>query len=129
MKTKKVMTDYGYGVTSEKPFGDGAHIIYVNGAKVDDTELGRLMHDFKCTESKDMYNKVLAERVRYFKETEKGESCMCEIVEKLIIEREINAGARGEKTGVEKMARQMQLMGYSEEEINNIISKIPQKVA
>ena len=36
-------------------FNDGAHILYVNGARRhDQTELGRLMHDFFCTRAADM---------------------------------------------------------------------------
>ena len=49
----------------------------------EDTPLGRLMHDFRCTRPEDMYYDVLAERVRYFKETEEGASAMCEAMEKL----------------------------------------------
>ena len=65
-------------------FDDGSHILYVNSAMVDeDTPLGRLMHDFHCTQPEDMYYDVLAERVRYFKETEEGASAMCEAMEKL----------------------------------------------
>ena len=30
------------------------------------------MHDFSCTNPKDMYYKILADRVRYFKEDEEG---------------------------------------------------------
>ena len=30
-------------------FGDGSHIIYVNGSYKDDSDpVGRLMHDFRC---------------------------------------------------------------------------------
>ena len=61
-------------------FEDGEHIIYVNGSnKADDTALGRLMSDFFCTEAKDMYYKELSDKVRYYKETEKGVDKMCEI--------------------------------------------------
>ena len=63
------------------PFGDMAHVVYVNGEIEDDTELGRLMHDFHCTNASDMYYSVLARRVRYFKETQKGKDDMCAIVE------------------------------------------------
>ena len=38
----------------------------------DETALGKLMHDFACTNAKDMYYEVLADRVHYFKEDEKG---------------------------------------------------------
>ena len=37
------------------------------------------MHDFYCTEAKDMYYKELSDKVRYYKETEKGVDKMCEI--------------------------------------------------
>ena len=55
-----------------KLFKDEAHIIYVNSQIKNETKLGRLMHDFSCTNAKDMHNKVLADRVRYFKEDERG---------------------------------------------------------
>lgn len=64
-----------------KLFEDEEHIIYVNSQIKDETKLGRLMHDFSCTDAKDMYNKVLADRVRYFKEDEKGVEIMCREME------------------------------------------------
>ncbi len=66
-----------------KPFGDRSYIIYVNGKIQDNTELGRLMHDFQCKEADDMYNKKLAERVGYFKDSEKGAFKMCEIMDRI----------------------------------------------
>lgn len=48
------------------------YIIYVNSQIKDETALGKLMHDFSCTNAKDMYYEVLADRVHYFKEDEKG---------------------------------------------------------
>ena len=62
-------------------FGDGSHIIYVNSQIKDETELGRLMHDFSCTDAKDMNYRILADRVRYFKEDEKGVQSMCRVME------------------------------------------------
>ena len=67
-----------------KPFGDGSHIIYVNAQCKNDTPLGKLMHDFSCTQADDMHYPVLAERVRYFKENVKGATTMCREVEKLV---------------------------------------------
>lgn len=50
-----------------KAFDDGEHIIYVNGENKDaSTELGKLMHDFFCTDPDDMHYKELADKVRYF---------------------------------------------------------------
>jgi len=63
-------------------FDDGEHIIYVNGAdKNASTELGKLMHDFFCTDPDDMNYKELADKVRYFKEDEKGVAAMCKVME------------------------------------------------
>ena len=44
----------------------------MNSQIKDETALGKLMHDFTCTNAKDMYYEVLADRVHYFKEDEKG---------------------------------------------------------
>ena len=65
------------------PFGDGAHIIYVNSQIKDDTKLGRLMQDFTCTNPDDMNYPVLAQRVRYFKEDTKGVATMCRAMEEM----------------------------------------------
>ena len=65
-----------------QPFDDGEHIIYVNGANKDSTtELGKLMHDFFCTNPNDMNFKQLADKVRYFKEDERGVAAMCKVME------------------------------------------------
>lgn len=44
----------------------------MNSQIKDETALGKLMRDFACTNAKDMYYEVLADRVHYFKEDEKG---------------------------------------------------------
>ena len=62
-------------------FDDGSHIVYVNGNYKGDDTIGRLIHDFGCKESKDMYYPELAKGVRHFKE-EGGRERMCEAVEK-----------------------------------------------
>lgn len=64
-------------------FGDESHIVYVNSQIRDETELGKLMHDFACTRAEDMYYHVLAERVRYFKEDQKGVASMCRAMEEM----------------------------------------------
>lgn len=62
-------------------FGDGSHILYVNGAWRDDSPIGRLMHDFSCTDPDSMNYALLADRVRYFKEDKEGVQTMCKIFE------------------------------------------------
>ncbi|MGP1575126.1 PD-(D/E)XK nuclease family transposase [Selenomonas sp.] len=81
-------------------FVDGSHIIYVNSSMMDEeTPLGKLMHDFRCTQADDMYYDVLAERVRYLKETEEGARNMCEAMEMLTDEAEMRGMERGMEQG------------------------------
>ncbi len=66
-------------------FGDGAHIIYVNGSyKNDSGPVGKLIHDFRCTSAVDMFYQELAKSVRHFKETEGGRSQMSKTMEERI---------------------------------------------
>ena len=64
-------------------FEDESHIIYVNSKVQDDTALGKLMHDFSCKKAENMYYKVLADRVHYFKEDEEGVAIMCRAMEEM----------------------------------------------
>lgn len=78
-------------------FGDGSHIIYVNGSyKDDDDPIGKLMHDFRCVNSVDMFYPVLAKQVQYFKESEGGLNIMCQVFEEL-------AEKRAEETRIETL--------------------------
>ncbi len=71
-------------IKTHKLFNDGSHIIYVNGSYENDlTSIGRLMHDFRCTDSNEMYNQVLKDKVKYFKETEGGKENMCKIFDEI----------------------------------------------
>ena len=64
-------------------FGDDAHIIYVNSQIQDETALGRLMHDFSCTDPSDMNYQIIADRVRYFKQEKEGVLAMCRMLEEM----------------------------------------------
>ena len=66
----------------QRPFEDGAHILYVNGANREDTPLGRLMQDFFCERPEQMNYKELAQRADYFKAEAEGVNAMCELMEK-----------------------------------------------
>lgn len=63
-------------------FDDGSHIVYVNGSYKGDDAVGKLMHDFRCRASRDIYYPELAKGVKHFKEEEGGRKAMCEAVEK-----------------------------------------------
>lgn len=41
------------------------------------------MHDFFCTDSREMYYPLLANRVSYFKEDKKGVATMCRAMEEM----------------------------------------------
>lgn len=64
-------------------YNDKSEIIYINARMKEDTELGRLMHDFHCTKAEDMYSEVLAKRVRVLKETREGVETMCKEMDKI----------------------------------------------
>ena len=117
-----------------KPFEDGSHILYVNAPCRSDTPLGKLMHDFHCTDARDMNYPVLAERVHYFKENVKGATNMCRAVENLVKEERHEAMQQGMQQGMEKgreterldMIRAlMQSMNTSAEEAMRLL-KVPE---
>lgn len=62
-------------------FNDGSHIIYVNGKYRGNDEIGKLMHDFSCTNPDDMNYEVLAKKARYYKQDVEGVAAMCKIME------------------------------------------------
>ena len=64
-------------------FGDGSHILYVNGKYRGDDEVGRLMHDFSCTDPDDMNYEILAKKARYFKQEKEGVVAMCKMMEEM----------------------------------------------
>ncbi len=67
---------------TEETFGDGSHIIYVNGSYNGDDAIGKLVSDFHQTDSEKMYYSELTDGVEHYKETEKGRGNMSEAVEK-----------------------------------------------
>jgi hypothetical protein len=85
-------------------FGDGSHIIYVNGSYRGDDAIGRLVHDFRCSNAEDMYYSQLADGVRYYKESG-GKEKMCEKVERYA-EKKAEERARTVKEYAEKKAEE-----------------------
>jgi predicted transposase/invertase (TIGR01784 family) len=83
-------------------FCDGSHIIYVNGSYKGDDAIGRLVHDFRCSNAEDMYYSQFADGVRYYKESG-GKEKMCEKVERYA-EKKAEERARTVKEYAEKKA-------------------------
>lgn len=105
-----------------KLFNDKAHIIYVNSQIQNNTELGRLMHDFYCTDARQMYYPTLAQRVKYLKEDYEGVNTMCEAVREFFKD-ELAAGealsrAKGRAEGREEGRAE----GRAESLINNVLN-------
>lgn len=66
-----------------KIFGDGSHILYVNGQYDSDDNIGKLMHDFRCVNPHDIFYKELRNAAIYLKETKKGVNQMCKAMEEI----------------------------------------------
>lgn len=98
-------------------FKDESHIIYVNSKIQDDTELGRLMHDLHCKNASDMYSKILANRVRELKETQKGVEVMCNEIEEIYSEGIERGERRGELRKAKDTALSMAADGMEVEKI------------
>ena len=81
----------------------------MDSSKDDGSELGRLMHDFRAKEAKEMQAGALADRVHELKETEKGVEHMCKEMEQLYDELIMD-----EK---KETARNLKAMGLSIEQI------------
>jgi hypothetical protein len=110
---------------SGNKFDDGFHLVYVNGNVRDDTPLGKLMHDFFCTDADDMYYEILAEQVRHHKESKEGVRNMCRELETMRREYyqkgETRGEARGEVNTSKKLAIKMAGRGDSVEQIAEFV--------
>ena len=101
-------------------FGDGSHILYVNGKYRGDDEVGKLMHDFSCTDPDDMNYEILAKKARYFKQDEKGVATMCKLMEDMRNEAAHEAAHKAERESARKTAKRFLKMGkLSHEEISD----------
>ena len=66
---------------TEELFNDGSHVLYINGESREDTELGRLMHDFSCWDPNEMHYPIMKAASSYYKETPEGVEYMCQAFE------------------------------------------------
>ena len=101
-------------------FNDGSHILYVNGAWKDDSPLGLLMQDFSCKNPKDMHYKLLADRVKYFKEDEKGVRAMCRAVEELVKEDLLDAARKLLADGTLTVEKIAECLGLAVAEVEKL---------
>lgn len=105
--------------------GDGSHIIYVNGDYKGDDPIGKLIHDFHCKESKDIYYPELAQGVKNFKESEGGRDDMCNTLEEF----EVEIAQKAEVKNSENIAIKMLKAGkYALDEIANLTDLTTEQV-
>ena len=109
---------------TDELFEDGSHILYVNGAYKDNSPLGLLMQDFACKNPENMHYKILADRVRYFKEDEKGVRAMCKAVEELCREEKheamMDAAKRLLEDGTLTVEKIAECVGLTVEEVKEL---------
>ena len=79
---------------------DGTHIIYVNGATRSKSDIGKLMHDFLCSNAAEMYFDLLKRRVSKFKNSEEGRHSMCKALEELVERKQAESRAEGKAEGI-----------------------------
>ncbi len=105
-------------------FEDGSHILYVNGAYRNDTPIGKLMHDFSCTDAADMYYGTLADRVRFFKESKEGIEIMCRAMEDMrnqtLKEGMINVAKKMLEDGTITLEKIAEFVGLSVDEVRKL---------
>lgn len=84
---------------------DGRHVKYLNAPLLmqdTDTELGRLMCDLWCGDPDKMYNRTLADVVKYYRKGNGGDMEFTGYMAELVAHREAQAEARGEARGEAK---------------------------
>ena len=88
-------------------FCNRSHIIYVNGEYQDDSNIGKLMHDFACANPDDMKYRILAEKTRYYKKDEEGVKKMSPVIEEYAAE----IAAEERENAYKKIAMNLLKMG------------------
>ena len=99
-------------------------IIYVNLQITNETKLGKLMQDFRCTSAKDMNNPVLAKRVSYFKENQEGVAVMCKEMELMREEVREETTKKVREETEKKVIRNMLAESYTKDQIKKILKTI-----
>ena len=78
------------------------------------------MKDFSCKDAKDMHYKLLADRVKYFKEDEKGVRAMCKAVEELLREDKLDAARKLLADGTLTVEKIAECLGLAVEDVEKL---------
>ena len=83
-KGGKALYNIGHiNMETGEPFNDRQYVMYVNASYKGDDEIGRLMHDFLCSDPDEMLTPILADKARFLKTDPKGVDIMCREMEKV----------------------------------------------
>ena len=110
-------------VTTNTPFDDREHILYVNGQYRGDDELGKLMHDFLYDDPDKMNCEILADRTRYFKQNPKGVSVMCKAMDDMRAEALERGRIEGRLNNMIESVRSLKAkLGLSDQQVKDALS-------
>ena len=110
------------------PFDDFQHIIYVNGQYKSSDPIGKLIHDFWCTNANDIYNKVLRDSVSYYKDSKEGNSTMCRALEEMRNETAAITREETRKETLTEVIHNMVSNNISIDSIASILNLPPEEV-
>lgn len=82
------------------------------------------MHDISCTNAEDMHYRILADRVRFFKESKEGIEIMCRAMEDMrnqtLKEGAINSAKRMLADGILTLEKIAEYAGLSLDEVKKL---------
>ena len=109
----KESDEFEKNIVPHASLGGKTHILHVNGDfKDEESDIGKLIHDFKCRKADEMYFKNLAARTRELKETKEGRDTVCEAIEK-------ERSRTGEEKSLVLMLNLMRTQGWDAEQAMN----------
>ena len=109
-----------------EPFNDRIYFMYINGQYTGEDELGYLMHDFNCSDYRDMILEEMRESVKKLKTNESEVENMCQIMEELIENGKMEARLQGLNEGIITGRKEGMLLGKTE---GILLGKIEEKKA
>ena len=104
-------------------FGDGEHILYVNAAYRGDDDIGKLMHDFCCSDPDEMLLEPMAERARYLKQNDKGVKEMSKVYEEILSKGDERGTVR---TRLSDLKMLMEKLGYTVQQAMDLLEVPPE---
>lgn len=103
------------------PYDDGIHVLYVNAAIDDGSDIAKLMKYFKTADPEDMSQGELSKWVRFLKCEEGGFEVMCDVSEKIYQDGIQEGIQEGEMEKAKKTALNMAQKGFTADMIAEFV--------